>query len=53
MKICSRHFKTFQALRNRFQGINSTSLCSLPGRYDNPVPIQCIVPIDYPKIPAY
>ncbi len=24
--------------RNRFQGMNSASLCSLAGRYDNPIP---------------
>ncbi len=38
--------------RNRFQGINSASLCSLAGRYDNPIPTRCITPIDYLKIPA-
>ncbi len=26
--------------RNRFQGINSASLCSLAGRYDNPIPTR-------------
>jgi hypothetical protein len=30
--------------RNRFQGMNSASLCSLAGRYDNPV---CYVNIVY------
>jgi hypothetical protein len=24
--------------RNRFQGMNSASLCSLAGRYENPIP---------------
>jgi hypothetical protein len=38
--------------RNRFQGINSTSLCSLAGRYDNPIPTRCLTPIDFLKIPA-
>jgi hypothetical protein len=38
--------------RNRCQGINSASLCSLAGRYDNPIPTQCLAPIDFLKIPA-
>ncbi len=38
--------------RNRFQGINSASLCSLTGRYDNPIPTRCLAPIDFLKIPA-
>jgi hypothetical protein len=37
---------------NRFQGINSASLCSLAGRYDNPIPARFLVPIDCLKIPA-
>ena len=32
--------------RNRFQGTNSASLCSLAGRYDNPIPTQFLAPID-------
>ncbi len=28
--------KTFKEPRNRFQGIDSPSLCSLAGRYENP-----------------
>jgi hypothetical protein len=32
--------------RNRFQGMNSASLCSLAGRYDNPIPTRFLVPID-------
>jgi hypothetical protein len=39
-------------LRNRFQGINSGSLCSLAGRYDNPIPPRFLAPIDCLKIPA-
>ncbi len=27
-------------LRNRFQGMNSACLCSLEGRYDNPIPTR-------------
>ncbi len=38
--------------RNRFQGMNSASLCSLAGRYDNPIPTQFLSPIDCLKIPA-
>ncbi len=38
--------------RNRFQGMNSASLCSLAGRYDNPIPTRCLAPIDFFKIPA-
>ncbi len=45
-------FKTFMEPRNRFQGINSASLCSLAGRYDNPIPTRFLAPIDCLKIPA-
>jgi hypothetical protein len=38
--------------RNRCQGINSASLCSLAGRYDNPIPTRCLAPIEFLKIPA-
>ncbi len=38
--------------RNRFQGMNSASLCSLAGRYNNPIPTRCLAPIDFLKIPA-
>ncbi len=38
--------------RNRCQGINSASLCSLAGRYDNPIPSRCLAFIDFLKIPA-
>jgi hypothetical protein len=38
--------------RNRFQGMNSASLCSLAGRYYNPIPTRFLVPIDCLKIPA-
>jgi hypothetical protein len=38
--------------RNRFKGINSASLCSLAGRYDNPLPPRFLAPIDSLKIPA-
>ncbi len=38
--------------RHWFQGMNSTSLCSLAGRYENPIPPRCPAPIDFLKIPA-
>jgi hypothetical protein len=38
--------------RNRFQGMNSASLCSLAGRYDNPIHTRCLNPIGCSKIPA-
>ncbi len=38
--------------RNRFQGMNSASLCSLAGRYDNPIPTLFLAPIDCLKIPV-
>ncbi len=38
--------------RNRFQGMNSASLCSLAGRYDNPIPTRSLAPIDCLKIPV-
>jgi hypothetical protein len=38
--------------QNRFQGMNSASLCSLAGRYNNPIPPRFLAPIDCLKIPA-
>ncbi len=32
--------------------MNSTSLCSLAGRYDNPIPTRFLAPIDCLKMPA-
>jgi hypothetical protein len=32
--------------------MNSASLCSLEGRYDNPIPPRFLAPIDSLKIPA-
>jgi len=37
---------------NQFQGMNSASLCSLAGRYDNPIPPRYLAPIDTLKIQA-
>ncbi len=42
----------FMGPRNWFQGMNSASLCSLAGRYENPIPPRCLAPIDFLKIPA-
>jgi hypothetical protein len=42
----------FMEPKNRFQGINSASLCSQAGRYDNPIPPWFLAPIDSLKIPA-
>ncbi len=38
--------------RNRFQGMNSASLCSLAGRCVKAIPPQFLAPIDSLKIPA-
>ncbi len=38
--------------RNRFQEMNSASLCSMAGGYDNPIPTWLIVPIHCSKILA-
>jgi hypothetical protein len=48
----SPYFETFMEPRNRFQGMNSASLCSLAGRFDNPIPPRFLAPIDSLKIPA-
>ncbi len=37
---------------NWYQGMNSASLCSLAGRYDNPIPPRFLAPIDFLKISA-
>ncbi len=50
--IQSSNFWTFMEPRNRFQGINSASLCSPAGRYDNPIPTRFLAPIECLKIPA-
>jgi hypothetical protein len=42
----------FMGPRNWFQGMNSASLCSLAGRYENPIPPRCLAPKDFLKIPA-
>ncbi len=42
----------FEEPRNLFQGIDSASLCSLVGRYDNPITTRFLAPIDCSKIQA-
>ncbi len=52
VNIQSWYFWTCMGHRNRFQEMNSASLCSLAGRYNNPIPTRCLAPIDFLKIPA-
>ncbi len=47
-----RYFKTFKEPRNRSQGIDSLSLSSQAGWYDNHIPTLFLAPIDFSKIPA-
>ncbi len=44
-------FLIFKVPKNRLRN-PSASLCSLVGRYDNPIPILFLAPIDCSKIPA-
>jgi hypothetical protein len=48
----SPYFSMFMGPRNWFPGMNSASLCSLAGRYDNPIPPRFLALIDFLKIPA-
>ncbi len=41
----------FKEPKNQFQGINSASLCSLAGRYDNP--IRCRYKVPNIKVPNH
>ena len=50
--ILSSNFETFKEPKNRFQGANSARMCSLAGRYDNPIPTRFQASIDCLKIPA-
>jgi hypothetical protein len=50
--ILSPNFHTFKEPKNRFQEINSASVFSLVGRYENPIPTRFLAPIDCFKIPA-
>jgi hypothetical protein len=51
-ELQSSYFWTCMGPRNGLQGMNSASLCSLAGRYNNPIPTRCLAPIDFLKIPA-
>jgi hypothetical protein len=42
-------FKTFKETRNLFQRTVSASLCSLAGRYGNPIPTRFLAPLDCKK----
>jgi hypothetical protein len=42
----------FMEPRNRFQEMNSASLCSQAGQFDNPIPTRFLAPIDCLKITA-
>ncbi len=48
------NFLTFKEPKNRFQWTISARLytCSLASRYDNPIPVRFLAPIDCSKIPA-
>ncbi len=46
------NFLSFKEPKNQLQGTNSARLCSLAGRYDNPIPTRFLAPIDCLKIPA-
>ncbi len=48
----SPNFQTFKEPRNRSKGIDSATLCSLVGRYDNPIPTRFLVPNNCSKVPA-
>jgi hypothetical protein len=50
--VQSPNFSTFKEPKNRFQETNSAKLCSLAGRYDNPIPTRFLAPIDCLKIPT-
>ncbi len=45
-------FKLFKEANNLFQGTNYARLCSLAGRYDNPIPSRFLALIDCFNIPA-
>ncbi len=43
--ISGMYFLTFNEPKNRFQGIDSPSQCSLAGRYNNHIPTQFLAPL--------
>ncbi len=50
--VLSPNSQPFKEPKNRFQGTNSARLCSLGGRYYNPIPTRFLAPIDCLQIPA-
>ncbi len=48
----SPYFYPFMKPRNRFQRMNSASLCSKAGRYDSTISTRFVAPIDCLKIPS-
>ncbi len=50
-RVQSPNFLIFKEPKNCIRGINSASLCSLEGQYDNPIPSRFLAPIDCLKIP--
>ncbi len=50
INILWRYFNTFKELSNRFQGINSASLCCLASQYDNPIHVLFLQELHGPHI---
>jgi hypothetical protein len=44
MKLTEAVFLNFKEPRNRYQGTYSPRLCSLAGRYENPIPNRFLAP---------
>jgi hypothetical protein len=44
-------YLTFKEPENRIQGTNSARLCSMAGRYDNPIPARLLAPMECLKVP--
>jgi hypothetical protein len=51
--IPSRQSPYFLMSRNQLQGMNSASLCSLAGRYDNLIPTRFLAPTDCSKTQVF
>ena len=47
-----KFFKLLRKPKNQFQGINSASMCSLAGQYNNPITINFLAPLNCLKILA-
>jgi hypothetical protein len=44
LDFCAKNKDCVYPLRIRFHGISSAILCSLAGRYDNPIPTRFLAP---------